>query len=294
VVNDLPAEWPRVPLAAPPTLEEHVETDRITITGCRPGHPVLVRISYHPRWVATTGEKVWLAGPSFMLVVPKGDRVDLVYDGGFWVRLGHTFTTVGMLLFAAALFAPVRRRAAQAVTRLGELAPSPIMAPVRLVQTIGAWSIGRRRRLLTMGLAAAAVVFSTFAVVAYVPSVEGVYRAGQKTYDAGQLDEALPYFQEAQRVAPLSATAIHATYYEAIIHFRKERWAESEKVFRRLIATFPEAPNAPEALYHIGICRLRQGDIPGARDAWQQTQTRFPTTPWSGYAKDRLAEIASR
>ena len=53
--------------------------DRITITGTKPGYPILVRISYHPRWQALTGEKVWIAGPTFMLVFPKGDRVELVF-----------------------------------------------------------------------------------------------------------------------------------------------------------------------------------------------------------------------
>src|SRR4029077_7265096 len=92
VVDDA-RDLPRKPLDPPPTLEEHMDApDRITVTGCRPGHPILVRISYHPRWKALTGEKIWLAGPSFMLVFPKGERVDLVFGGGGWTTLGHIFT----------------------------------------------------------------------------------------------------------------------------------------------------------------------------------------------------------
>ena len=53
-----------------PELKERLETDRITITGCRAGHPVLVRISYHPRWRATTGEKISAGGAEFHAGVP--------------------------------------------------------------------------------------------------------------------------------------------------------------------------------------------------------------------------------
>src|SRR5439155_1535215 len=83
------------PFPDPPALQERMETDRITVTGCRPGHPVLIRISYHPRWKVTTGERVWLAAPSFMLVVPKGERIELYFAGGWPVTLGHLLTAAG-------------------------------------------------------------------------------------------------------------------------------------------------------------------------------------------------------
>src|SRR5262249_51086979 len=96
VLTELPPELPVKPLDGPlPVLEEHMETDRITVTGCRPGYPVLIRISYHPRWKALTGEKIWLAGPSFMLVFPHGDRIDLVFDGGGPVTLGYAASALG-------------------------------------------------------------------------------------------------------------------------------------------------------------------------------------------------------
>src|SRR5207247_5047138 len=101
VVEDVREELPRKPLEPPPALEEQMDApDHITVTGTRPGHPILIRISYHPRWRAVTGEKVWLAGPSFMLVFPKGDRVELVFGGGAWVTAGHLFTIVGLIVLA--------------------------------------------------------------------------------------------------------------------------------------------------------------------------------------------------
>jgi TolA-binding protein len=77
----------------------------------------------------------------------------------------------------------------------------------------------------------------------------------------------VPFFRQAQQLAPLSNTAIHSTYFEAISLFRLERWAEAEGVFRRLLANFPEAQAAAESSYHIGICRARQRDPEGAARA---------------------------
>jgi TolA-binding protein len=53
---------------------------------------------------------------------------------------------------------------------------------------------------------------------------------------------------------------------------------------------FPEGPSAPESLYHVGLCKARLGDMPGAIAKWEETQRRFPGTPWAKYAGERLAE----
>ena len=78
---------------------------------------------------------------------------------------------------------------------------------------------------------------------------------------------------------------------KAIVPFREEKWRQSEELFQRLLATFPEGVNAPEALYHVGVCRSRLGDVAGAREAWEQTRARYPSSPWAKYAGDRLGEI---
>jgi hypothetical protein len=292
VVHELPREVPRQSLGPPPALEERLETSRITVTGCRPGHPVLIRISYHPRWKSLTGEKVWLAAPSFMLVIPRGERIDLVFDGGAPVSVGHGLTMVGWLVFLGTVL-PVRRR-------LGGLAASlarpivhsqPARAITALVQRTGGWSVRTRRRVLGIALILAAALFALVAVAARTSDADSAYRKGQRIYDAGRLRDALPYFREAQRLAPLSNTAVHSTYYESIILYREKDWAEAEKAFQRLIDNFPEAAAAAESLYHIGLCRARRGDAGRAVQAWQDTQRIYPGTQWAGYAGERLAEV---
>jgi TolA-binding protein len=74
------------------------------------------------------------------------------------------------------------------------------------------------------------------------------------------------------------------------VYLRGEQWQEAGERFQSLVETFPEAVNAPEALYHVGLCRDRVGDEAGAVEAWQETLRRFPDTNWAGFARQRLAE----
>src|SRR5438477_571882 len=269
VYSEVPRELPRQPLPEPPALQERMETDRITVTGCRPGHPVLIRISYHPRWKATTGERVWLAAPSFMLVIPKGERIELYFDGGWPVTLGHLLTAAGCVIFLAGVL-PGRRRVLDALRPVLELPPIP--AAAALVQATGRWSGRMRGAVLGAALAAFAVVFGLAAVAARATDADGTYRQGQAFYGAGRLAEAVPLFERARRLAPLSMSAIHSTYFEGMSLYRQEQWAEAARVFTDFVTTFPEAQAAAESMYHLGLCRARLGNQAGAVEAWRDTE----------------------
>jgi hypothetical protein len=288
MVTEPTADPPRRSLGPAPVLQEELETDRLVITGNRPGHPILIRISYHPRWEAVTGERVWLAAPNFMVVFPAGERVELRFGAGPALRLGRVLTAVGGIVVLLALLPAGRelgRRAREAVAAWRPLAP--VLA---LVQRVAAWPAGRRRRLLAAGVSVVVASLAAVAVVNSGADADSLYRKGQKLFAAERLQDALPYFRAAHQKAPLSATAVHARYFEALVYFRQDRWQEAGARFQELVETFPEGVNAPEALYHVGLCRDHAGDRGGAVDAWQQTLDRFPDTNWGRFARQRLAE----
>ncbi len=298
VVSDLPGEpAPPVALEPLPALEERMETDRIIVTGCRPGHPVLIRISYHPRWKATTGERVWLAAPSFMLVFPRGERVELVFGGDRPVTMGRALSVIGVATLLSALLGGTRllRLAERSARPLAEA--RPIAQALDRVRWSGSWSLGQRRVALSLGLAVAVAIGAALALKARASDADNTYRMGQRIYDDDERPEgerlpaALPYFRAAQELAPLSSTAIHSTYYESVILYRLEDWAEAERAFQKLLDRFPEAAAAAESQYHVGLCRSRRGDVAGARAAWEATRQHYPGTPWATYAGERLAEV---
>lgn len=294
VTPDLSAPPERRELGPPPELREEMPApDRIVITGARPGHPILVRISYHPRWHAVTGERIWLAGPSFMLVFPLGDRVELAFGDGPPVVIGRWATRLGILIFLLAVLPGVgpafRRFVERAGERLAAIPPGRwVVQPVR--RTAG-WGPGLRRVLAAAGLVVAAATVGTAAAILRKVPAETLYRDGQALFNANKMVAARPYFQAVQREAPLSAIAIHSRFFEGITYFREQQWKEAEAVFRQLVDGFPDASNAPEALYHVALTRMQQGDRQGAIDLWESVRQRYPDSPWARHAEERLAEV---
>jgi hypothetical protein len=103
-------EWlapPARPL--PGGVEAHatLAEESITITTNRVGHPLLVKVSYHPRWKADGADGPYLASPGLMVVVPRRSTVTLTYGRNASDAIGLALT---LLAAAAAVFHLARRR----------------------------------------------------------------------------------------------------------------------------------------------------------------------------------------
>jgi hypothetical protein len=291
VFEEMPPELPRRRLGDPVPLEEHLEPGRITVTGAEPGHPLLIRVSYHPRWRAKGGERIWLAAPSFMLVFPNSERVELEFVAGPVLTVGRVASGLGLLVVLLALLPPGRRLGRRLQDSFEGLGNLPGIRPfVRQVERSGSWP--DRIRLFALAALLAGVGLGVGVIVFFGnrPDAHTVYRKGLDLFAEERRYESADYFREAYTLEPLSMTAMHARYFEALVYFQEEDWAEAEQRFQELVTVFPEAINAPEALYHVGVCRARQEDQTGAVAAWRETAQRFPDTVWARYAKERLAE----
>lgn len=75
---------PEVPLSADVDVETTVQAEEIRIRTSRPGHPLLVKSSYHPRWRAEGARGPYLVSPGLMLVVPDETEVRLRYAARAW------------------------------------------------------------------------------------------------------------------------------------------------------------------------------------------------------------------
>jgi hypothetical protein len=228
-----------------------------------------------------------------MLVFPNSDRVELEFGDGPPVAIGRWATGLGLLIFIVSVLPGVGPAFRRLLVRTGEgiAAVPPGRWVVDPLRRTASWGPQFRRGIAAAGLLVAVIAVGAAAAVLRKVPADALYHEGQALFNADKMAEARPYFQATQREAPLSTTAIHARYFEAITYLREEQWKEAEDVFRRLVRDFPDGLNAPEAQYHVGLCRLNQGDRQGANDAWDLTRKAYPESRWAGHAGERLAEV---
>ncbi len=256
-------------------IEESIEPHRITIRTDQPGHPLLIKVSYHPRWRARTGERIYLASPGFMLVVPKGPEVVLEFGDPPLVQLGHGSTLFGLAVVLIFAVGGVRRRRRTPMS--GGEPPAHSGASL-------AW-----RSTLLVGAAAIAWTATAGIGDSFPPLL---YEKGLELYKQERFEEASRELGRAIDAGPLSSAAVHASFYRALSTYRLERWSEAADRFEKMIEEYPESPYHAEARYHVGLCRRNSDDRAAARLAFRAVTKHFPESEWAARATERLTEIA--
>ena len=115
-----PAEWPHVAaanLVANPVTLPKVNVSHVSLTSqsisfhvSRVGVPVLVKISYFPRWHANGATGPYRVSPNLMVVVPTATRVTLTYGSSPAVGLGNALSDLTAAAGLAVAVVALRRR----------------------------------------------------------------------------------------------------------------------------------------------------------------------------------------
>lgn len=116
-----PDEWLAPPERSLPggvEVRARLSDELIEIETSRIGHPLLVKVSWHPRWRASGADGPYRVAPALMLVVPREHRVTLRYGPNRVDTAGHVLTALALL----ALFGVARQaRRGPAVTATARL-----------------------------------------------------------------------------------------------------------------------------------------------------------------------------
>ena len=115
-----PANWPRATNinsmtasgALPKVTVTHVRVglQSISFHVSRVGVPVLVKISYYPRWHVSGATGPYRVSPNLMAVVPTSKDVSLVYGSTPSYTVGHVVSDVTVVAGLAVLVLAIRRR----------------------------------------------------------------------------------------------------------------------------------------------------------------------------------------
>jgi hypothetical protein len=261
-----------VPLPGGVVVDERVEPERVTIHTNRVGHPLLVKISYHPRWKATGARGPYLVSPSLMLVVPEQETVVLEYARTAADRVGLVLT-LGALGFAAWWRwgrRPVVSRARLSLAALacdtevgeprrwGGAIPVALMAALLIARLSMVWVSGRGEKT--------AIRLHEFASRAYQ----------EERYDA-----AVEYLRGALDAHPAkelkrSLLALRAESFQNL-----GRRTDARRDWRALLAEAPSGPYSPQALFGLIAATPEPDRSTEALDAARRLVREYPENPWT-------------
>lgn len=115
------------------------------------------------------------------------------------------------------------------------------------------------------------------------------YREYQAIRAGGQ---ALPMVQDALKGCDKSEACQRLSVAKADLTFQSSGGKAALEDYRRIVASWPESPDAAWARYQIGTCLLQQGQPDQAAAAWKEAAQ--STSYWGQQAKFRLEELVWR
>ncbi|MBI9075609.1 MAG: tetratricopeptide repeat protein [Desulfatibacillum sp.] len=250
---------PESPSPAPRATMLH---EKIAITGAQPGRPLLVKASYHPGWKASGGEKIFLAGPGFMLLFPKSPEVTLTYGPTSSDWIGKALTLTALLWLVLCLLPFSRGLTGLAGRLFNHYAIVPAV-PLLLVMAVGAGLFLSRE----------------------APEFPAVpYNKGLEYFRDADYDEAIKVFRDILDRHGQSLVAGEAAYHLAMCYYRQEDYAGALRELEETLRLYPETPRAAEIRYHMGLCRMQQKRFGQARQAFDRTVDEFPGSIWGRLA----------
>ena len=264
VATDPWAPPPERPLPAGVEVTETLDAETIRITTSRPGHPLLVKVSYHPRWRAEGADGPYLASPGFMLIVPRQRDVRLVYAA----RTGSDWLGLGLAAAAAVLAAALARRARR---------------PARAPASPGAPGGNERGRALG---ALPIVMVVALAALRLAPSshpaeTEALDERASRAYAEERWEDAAEYARHAAALLPSPdprRAGLLCLRGEALLRAGHAR--EAIEPFTLVVEGGP-GPHRPQAMHSGAVAREAAGDPEGA-SAWRrQLRAEYPETPWA-------------
>jgi hypothetical protein len=244
-------------------VEASVEPEQIRITTSRPGHPLLVKVSYHPRWRAEGALGPYLASPGLMLVVPQASHVTLRYaarDASDWLGLALAAAALALVSIAAVSRRSRRDPADRPDDRSG----------------LGRW-LAALPILLLVGIASLRLLPARRETAL----VDSLYERASRAFAEERFESAAEYARNAVALAPADdprRAELLCVEGEALLragHAREAAFAFA------LVIEAGTGPHLPQALFSGAAARDASGDFAGAMEWRHRLREEYPETPWS-------------
>ena len=270
-----PARKTCVPSAHSCEVEEDLEYDRIRIRTSCLEHPLLIKMSYHPRWRVKGASKVYLATPGFMLVFPRDQEVELWLGWAFSNYLG-----VGLTLIAVAW-------------GISRAPPIRSLDVLRSMYWRQPWvsAVEERARshpgvLKISVLCIAGLFLGWLLVTSEKDDANRVFDGGMQHYSRDEWDQAVANFREVVESSPESGAGVNARFFWGLSRYRQQRWDEAVEMLSGLVREYPQSHYIAEAIYHLGLMREREGG--NGREFFERVLREHPESRWAEPSSQQL------
>jgi hypothetical protein len=277
-----PDPWglpPERPLPGGVQVRETLGAESLRIETSRPGHPLLVKISYHPRWRAEGAAGPYLVSPGLMLIVPERREVRLYYETrtvADWLGLGLALAAAGAVAFGAR-----RDRRRQPA---GRRRPADSSSPAAL------------RRLALRALPIVMVLGLASLRLLAAPASEGgriveLWNRATLAYGEGRWAEAAElarYGAELTEPSDPRWGALQCLRGDALLKSGDPRMA---KTALSTLLDAGQGPHRAQALYLAALAHQAIGESYAAAELRRELSKDHPDTPWAArWERDREAE----
>jgi hypothetical protein len=263
VQTDPWAAPPERPLPGGVHVTEHVEAESIRIRTDRPGHPLLVKVSYLPRWRLSGGAGPYLVSPGLMLIVPDRPDVTLSYTAR------DASDLLGLVLAGVALIAVVAGTRRDLATRResGDELPS------------AASTVARGARVLPIVLVLALAGLRLRPEPSHEAEATQLYERASQAYSDQKWEDAAELARNSIGMMPRSdARRLELQCLQAESLLAAGHPREAALAFAPVVDE--GGPHQAQALYSGARAREAAGDADGAAAWRRQLRERYASTPW--------------
>ena len=266
-----PGELPRTVYAGRPVVRARILDQAIRIETDTPGHPLLVKVGYHPGWKASDGSAIHLVAPGMMLVSPRSSRLTLQWSPGWPGRVGLVLTALTVLVLVGA-------------SRLG--ARSRLRGPSPSEAKHAGW----------IGIVALAVLSVGAALMLrrnHPPyDFPALLAEGQRRLSDGRFAEADESFQRMLSVDTRHGYRDDAAFYRAIVSQEAGDEGAALERLQAFLHDFPVSTYRAEALVRLAELHTARGEVVSARRALEEAQTApLAREHWQAIARDRIERL---
>lgn len=99
---------------------------------------------------------------------------------------------------------------------------------------------------------------------------EQLYSTALRSFQAGELGQAVLEFLEFIARFPTHPQAGHAQFWIAEVYYAQRDYRQALPEFQKAAEQYPKSDKTPEALFRMGVCYRALRDPHRARDVWQQ------------------------